>query len=131
MSFRDPRVTQWERQLKAVFDRIDHELEDRCRDRFARHPVRPARGTTANPESDGLVCVSASFSAGFGSVHGEGYLVGIRLATLTPISGDVAEELERFVEQRLAELLPEAFPDRSLSVVRDGPMLKIVGDLSL
>lgn len=131
MSYRDPRVTEWEARLKAVFDRIDHELEDRYGGRYRLHPARAPRGSTGNPESDGLIDVGAAFTAGYGSKHGQGYVVDIRLASLVRAPAAVKAEMENLVEQRLREWLPAAFPERALRVTRDGHKLKIVGDLSL
>lgn len=122
---------RWEERLKTVFDQIDHELEERYGRRFHLHPGRPARGTTANPESDGLLNLGAAFTAGYGSASGAGYVVEIRLAAMGRIPEDVTREIEQTVEQRLRDLLPAAFPERTLAVSRDGPVLKIVGDLSL
>ena len=129
MSFRDPRVLQWENRLKGVFDAIDAELERRYGDRYDLHPARAERGETANPEDDGLFDVGAKFSAGFGSRHGRGYVVDVRLVTLERVPVDTRREIERFVADRLRETLPHAFPDAELRVEREGAALKIVGDL--
>jgi len=82
---RHQKVKQWEKKLKHIFDEIDTELETQYAGRFSRHPARPKAGTTSNPEMDGLFNVGASYSAGFGSKWGPGYVVDIRLATLQPI----------------------------------------------
>ena len=131
MSFRGLRVQQWEARLKEVFDQIDHELEDRYSGRFNLHPTRPPRGSTSDPEADGLVNVGAAFTAGYGSRTGRGYVVEIRLAAAGRIPADVEQAIEAEVERRLRDLLPAAFPERALNVTRDGHVLKIVGDLSL
>jgi hypothetical protein len=130
MSFRDPRVSAWERKLAAVFDAIDRVMEDRYGDRYALHPSRPERGATANPAADGLFDLGAAFSAGYGSAHGRGYLVSIRLSTLQRVPAEVIESIEAEVLELLREKLPQAFPDRSLEVVREGHGFKIIGDLS-
>jgi len=131
MSARHPKVLAWERRLKEVFDRIDAELEQCYGQRYPLHPVRARKGQTANPAYDGLFNVGAAFSAGYGSRHGPGYVVRLRVATLAKVPKDVLEEMEDFVVQRLREELPVAFPQRDLKVTRDGPVFKIYGDLSL
>lgn len=128
---RHPKVLAWEHTLKDVFDRIDHELEERYGDRYELHPARPERGATANPEHDGLFNVGASFSAGFGSEHGPGYVVEVRMSTLTRVPRDVRERIEKDVVTLLKRELPRAFPGRELHVKRDGAVYKIHGDLGL
>lgn len=131
MSFRDPRVSAWEKRLQRVFDDIDHIMEDRYGDRYPLHPSRPERGETSNPSADGLFDLGAAFSAGYGSEHGRGYLVSIRLSTRARIPADVMEQIEQEVVGLLHEKLPVAFPNRTLQVERDGHSFKIIGDLSL
>jgi hypothetical protein len=128
---RHPRVTAFELQLKAVFDQMDHELEADYGKRYTLHPARPRQHETGNPEMDGLINIGASFSPGFGSRTGEGYIVELRLATLDPIKPELLHEIEERVIARLRVLLPAAFPNRTLHVVRDGHVFKISGDLSL
>ena len=131
MSSRHPKAVAWERALKQIFDRIDDELEVRYGERYPLHPVRARKENTANPEHDGLFNLGAAFSAGYGSQHGAGYVVRLRVATLTSVPGSVLEEIEDVVVERLREELPKAFPGRRLEVSRDGPVFKIHGDLSL
>jgi hypothetical protein len=131
MSFRDPRVVSWESRLKAVFDDIDAVVEQEFDDVFPLRPNRPDVGETANPAADGLFELGAAFSAGYGSQHGRGYIVSIRVATLARVPSDRMEAIEQRVVSLLKERLPEAFPDRDLAVERDGHRFKIVGDLSI
>ena len=131
MSLRHPSAERWEAQLRAVLARIDRELEAEYRGRFPLHPARPAHGATANPESDGLFSMGAAFTAGFGSEAGPGYIVEIRLATLTSVPAAVRARIEERAIARLREELPRAFPEAGLTVIRDGPVWKIVGDLRL
>ncbi len=128
---RHPHAIAWEERLKAVFDEIDHELEDRYGSRYSLHPARAARGDTANPEDDGLFRLGASFSAGFGSRHGRGYVVEMRMVTLDHVPRAFGERLLEEVAAALREKLPRAFPGRDLHVDRDGHVYKIHGDLSL
>ena len=128
---RHPKTRAWERKLRKVFSRIDERLEDDYGDRYPLHPARPKEGTTANPAYDGLFNVGASFSGGFGSQHGAGYVVNVQMATLEDVDDAVREEIEQRVAAELKSELPKAFPGRRLKVSRDGHTFKIHGDLSL
>ena len=124
-------VQEFERTLKTLFDVIDDELEERWGDRYRLHPSRPQRGRAANKEHDGLFNVGASFSAGFGSQHGKGYVVEIRMVTLERVPPGVESEIDAYVANRVRELLPEYFPGRELRIAREPHVFKIIGDLSL
>ncbi len=122
---------EWEKRLKAVFDDIDRELERLYSGRFRLHPARRPEGATSNPEMDGLFNVGASFSAGFGSKLGPGYVVDIHLSTLERIPAELKTEIRDKVQSMLIEKLPVAFPERHLQVDRERKHLRIPGDLSL
>jgi len=126
-----PKSRAWDDKLKAMFDRIDDYLEDKYGDRYPLHPNRMKRGTTANKSMDGLFNVGASYSSGFGSRHGKGYVIEIYLSTLSGVDGELRDAIEKEVERMVIELLPEYFPDRYLTCEKDGNVLKIYGDLSL
>jgi len=128
---RHRKAKAWELRLKSVFDEIDAELESRYGDHFSLHPARPAKGKTSNPEMDGLFNVGASYSAGFGSKLGPGYVVDIRLSTLQRIPNPLKTELRKMVKGMLEEKLPSAFPGRELHVNLERRHLRITGDLSL
>jgi len=128
---RHRKAKAWEKRLKGVFDEIDQALEQRYGDRFPLHPARPETGTTSNPEMDGLFNVGASYSAGFGSKLGPGYVVDIRLSTLQHIPKGLTDKLRDAVEAMLIEKLPAAFPGKALQVEREARHLRIHGDLSL
>jgi hypothetical protein len=125
------RAKKWELQLKSVFDKIDKRLESMYGERFRIHPSRPAEGRTSNPEMDGLFNVGASYSAGFGSEFGPGYVVEIRISTLQTISTAFREEVRDHVQGWLSEMLPHTFPDHEMHVVKELNHLRIYGDLSL
>lgn len=122
---------QWEETLKTVFDALDHELETEYGDRYPVHPARPERGGTANPEDDGLFNVGAAFSAGFGSKYGPGYVVEIRIATLSRVPETIRAEIRRKIFRRLEEEIPAAFPGKELHVSEENGLVRIHGDLSL
>jgi hypothetical protein len=128
---RSNQVMLWEETLKGVFDAIDHQLEAEYHGRYDLHPSRPKRGTTANPEADGLFNVGAAFSAGFGSKYGPGYVVEIRLATLRNIPAAIRAEIKAKVFRTLEERLPLAFPGKVLHVAEENGAIRIYGDLSL
>lgn len=128
---RHHRAKAWEKRLKNLFDEIDLELEDRYGDRFSLHPARAEKGTTSNPEMDGLFNVGASYSAGFGSRFGPGYVVDIRVSTLQRVPKALKMELRDAVESMLAAKLPSAFPGKALHVDKERNHLRIHGDLSL
>jgi len=128
---RHRKAKEWERRLKTVFDEIDIELEAAYGDRFNLHPARPEHGTTSSREMDGLFNVGASYSAGFGSKLGPGYVVDIRLSTLQRIPEELKLKLRDTVQALLLEKLPAAFPSKELHVDQEQSHLRIHGDLSL
>jgi len=126
-----PKSTEWDNRMKEMFDRIDSILENRYSGSWKLRRNRPERGTTANPEADGLFNVGVFFTPGYGSTIGRGYLVEIVLASDEAVPRAKREEIELFVRDLLVEFLPIYFPDRKLSVDRDGSMYKIHGELGL
>ena len=124
------KTAAFESRLKELFDTIDAEMEARWSAAYPRHPARPPVGTAANPEDDGLFNVGAAFSAGYGSSHGRGYVVEVRIATLDRVESQQRKRIKQYVKRRVDELLPEVFPGRDLQVIDDGALIKIVGDLS-
>ena len=125
------KTLAWEKRLKIVFDEIDDELERQYGDLYSLHPARAQEGTTSNPEMDGLFNVGASYSAGFGSQYGPGYVVDIRLSTLKKIPRSLKHELRNIVQEMLIEKLPSLFPGKELFVDKERRHLRIHGDLSL
>lgn len=128
---RHQRAEEWEDRLNDVLKRADRALEEEFGARLPPHPARPAHGSTANPQQDGLFRVTAAFTAGFGSRLGKGYALQIEAVTL----GGLPPELRRAVEARAVALIRDglgaSFPGRNLDVRRDGGAWKITGDLSL
>jgi hypothetical protein len=131
LKVRHPKAEQWESRLRQVFNRIDDYLEERYGDKYPLHPARAPRGTTSSREQDGLFNVGASFSAGFGSELGPGYVVEVRLVTLNRVPRHVRTKIEEEVAELLRRELPRAFPERHIRVDRDGSLYKIYGDLRL
>jgi hypothetical protein len=128
---RHPRIHEFETCLRRLFGTIDDHLEDKYGGDYRLHPSRPARGTTSRAESDGLFNIGATFTPGYGSEIGRGYVVQVDMVTLDKVPGDVREEIEQEVVDLVKERLPYYFPDRDLSVDRDRNVFKIHGDLRL
>ena len=128
---RHPETLKWEERLKAIFDEIDDYLEDKYGSRFPLHPARARRGKAANREHDGLFNVGASFSIGLGSQYGPGYVVEVRMVTLSHVPDELRQGIEEEVVELIRRKLPERFPGRNLQVVRDNNLYKIRGDLGL
>lgn len=117
--------------LRHLFGEVDACLEDRFGDRYSLHPARAPRGTTSHYAQDGLFDVGASFSAGYGSRHGRGYVIDVRMVTLEWVPEAEREEVINAAVEKVRELLPRYFPNRDLVVSRDRQVFKIHGDLSL
>ena len=128
---RHPSLVAFERKLRRLFDAIDHSLEEKYGGKYQLHPARPKRGTTSNTAHDGLFNVGATFTAGFGSQIGRGYIVQIDMVTLDRVPEDVRDAIEAEVADQVAEKLGYYFPDRDLRVDRDRNVYKIHGDLRL
>ncbi len=128
---RHPKAEQWESRLKQAFDKVNDYLEKTYGHLYPLHPARPPHRTTASPEADGLFDVGGVFSAGFGSRHGPGYIVEIRFGTLAHVPDAVRIRIEQDAIGQLRKELPLAFPGTRLRVEKDGPVYKVVGDLTL
>ena len=124
-------LEDFEDRLHGVLSEIDGALEERFGSRWPLHPARPPRGAAANPQYDGLFRVTASFTAGYGSKFGPGYVFRVEASTLASVPESEREAIEEAAVALLREGLARAFPGRDLRVDRDGPVLKIHGDLSL
>lgn len=128
---RHPRVEQWEERLDALLRQVDHALEAEFGNLHPPHPARPTRNATANPQQDGLFRVTATFTPGFGSRHGRGYIVRIDTVTLDQVCPNNQETVRQRAVKLICAGLAKTFPDRCLKVTRDGPVIKIIGNLSL
>jgi hypothetical protein len=126
---RHPQLERWESKLRAVFSRIDDHREEKYGHLYPLHPARPARGKTASKAQDGLFNIGASFSPGFGSRRGPGYVVEVRMVTLSRVPAEIRSRIEEEAAWLLRRELPRAFPGRRLEVSRDGNIYKITGDL--
>ena len=117
--------------MKKLFDEVDSFLEDLYGDRYPLRPMRPGRGETANPEADGLFDIGANFTPGYRSELGSGYLIDLIISTPAKVDADLRREIYETAAEKVKELLPVYFPERELTVQRDGNHFKITGDFSL
>jgi len=122
---------KWEQQLDKAMQELDHVLEEQFAGKYSRHPARPKRGTTAHHSHDGLLGIYANFTMGIGSQKGKGYVVDIKLVTLENVPTKVRKSIEDTALSELETLLPKYFPSVDLDIAKDGPVIKIYGDLSL
>lgn len=128
---RHPRIIEFEQRLKRLFDSIDDHLEEKYGGHYQLHPARPHRGKTSSKAQDGLFNVGATFTPGYGSRIGRGYIVQVEMITLDKVPSDVRDSIEQEVADLVNEKLPYYFPHRRLSVDRDRNVYKIHGDLRL
>jgi len=126
-----PKMASFDDQMKNLFDEVDDYIENLYGDRYPLHPIRPGRGETSNPEADGLFNIGANFTPGFGSELGRGYLIDVSMSTLEKVDENVRREIYEATARKVKELLPILFPERTLTVRRDGNHFKIQGDFSL
>jgi hypothetical protein len=129
--YEHPKLTAFTKALDALFHEADEFLEDEWGGSFSLHPNRPSRGSTFNPEMDGLFEILPDFTLGIGSERGRGYRVSFRAATLEKIPMEQAEFLLEQAAAFILRKLPEYFPGRRLDLVRDGKGFKLTGDFSL
>ncbi|MGL1894128.1 MAG: hypothetical protein OCD02_21040 [Spirochaetaceae bacterium] len=122
---------EWDRQLKKLFDDVDDYLEDKYGDLYPLHPNRMKRGLTSNKEMDGLINIGASFSPGYGTEFGRGYVIDLHLSTLVGVDSETKNQIEINAIKMVGKLLDKYFPGRALDIKKDGVIYKICGDLSL
>lgn len=128
---KNPLLEKWETKLHNLFDDIDNHLEDKYGELYPLAPSRKPRGEGINPENDGLFDLSVTFSAGFTSKLGPGYIFRVKMATLSRVPKELTNKIEDEVVSILKMRLPETFPDKDLKVARDGNVFKIYGNLDL
>jgi hypothetical protein len=121
----NPNIKEWEHTLRKIFDVIDDHLEDKYGHLYPLHPARPGRGHTANKSSDGLFNIGASFSAGFGSRFGRGWVVDVTMVTLSKIPKDIKLQIYGKVIAELKRLLIQFYPERTINIEKDGNVFMI------
>ncbi|MFP4205556.1 MAG: hypothetical protein ACLFRR_03490 [Spirochaetaceae bacterium] len=126
-----PKTSAFDKQMNEVLEEVDAELEEEYGERYPLHPARAEHGETSSGRYSGLFRVGTSFTPGYGSALGRGYVVDVEIMTLSNVPDDVEEEIDVKAARRIEEKLRSRFPDRNLRVERDGRVFKIVGDFSL
>jgi len=98
---------------------------------YPLHPVRPQRGKTANKSHDGLFNIGASFSAGYGSLYGRGWVFDVHISTLSSVPAQTRAMIYSDAVFFLQKLLQRHYPERKIKVKKDGLVFKIFGDLQI
>lgn len=122
---------EWDRRLEAVFERVDIKMEQHFKEVFPRRNNRPAHGETASSQMSGLFNIGASFSAGYGSEQGRGYVIDVELCTYHNVDSELKENIETYARELIKQELEQEFPGRKLEIMRDGGVYKITGDFFL
>ena len=120
-----------EEKLKKICDKVDDVLEDNYGDSFRLHPNRSERGEAANKAYDGLFNVTISFTAGFGSELGRGYVFDLNLITLENVPAEFKDKITLESKELIATELKKVFPDRKMEIAIEKNALKITGDFHL
>ncbi|BCR19048.1 hypothetical protein BmHoA_00097 [Borrelia miyamotoi] len=107
---------------------VDYVLEDEFGSFYEIHPNRPSRGRSANGILDGLFRVTTSFTLGYGSKFGRGYLIIIEIITLNIVDKEFSSRVMERGIKIFGDKLKEKFPDKKLSIVHDINVYKIIGD---
>lgn len=126
-----PKQEELENNLSLLCQNLDNYLEDEYGSRYRIHPNRLKRGLGSNPRFDGLFSTAMAFTLGYGSKEGRGYVVEVDIRTLDRVSPEERQEINDAAFSYIQSNLKEVFPDRDLSIVKDGNLMKIVGDFSL
>ncbi len=124
-------MEEWEFTLRKIFDEIDDYLEDTYGHIYPLHPVRPRRGETSNKSYDGLFNVGASFTAGFGSEYGRGWVFDVHISTLSHIDNKTRGKIYKDAISILRRLLKNYYPDWDIKVKKDRHVFKIYGDIKI
>ena len=127
----DPKQEKLELRLAEMSRELDEYLENEFGQMFRLHPSRPEHGSGANPAYDGLFSTTVAFTLGYGSQYGRGYLVNVDIRTLDYVNSDAKEKILNEAYLFIQTKLPEVFPERKLTIVREKNLLKIIGDFSL
>lgn len=128
---RHPLLVEWEDRLKTLFDEVDDYIEDKYGKKYPLHPNRAKKGSTSNKEHDGLFNIGASFTSGFGSELGRGYVIDVGMITLENVPRNTENEILNEVIVQVRNRLHSFFPERKLDISKDGNIFKIHGDFSL
>ena len=126
-----PKQEELENELARLCANLDNYLEDKYGKKYRIHPNRLKRGAGSNPRFDGLFSTSIAFSLGYGSKTGRGYIVEVDIRTLDKVAEEDKKEINEEAFNYIKRNLKLCLPERELDIVKDGSVMKIVGDFSL
>ncbi len=126
-----PKQEELEKRLRKMLDELDEYLEETYGDQFILHPNRLKKGEAASPLYDGMFSTSTKFSMGYGTKSGRGYDIVIDISTLEYVKNENRQRIEDDAARKLKTLLPNYFPNRKLSILKEANYYKLVGDFSL
>lgn len=126
-----PKQEELENELANLCRNLDNHLEDKYGQKYRIHPNRLKRGAGSNPRFDGLFSTSIAFSLGYGSKSGRGYIVEVDIRTLDRVTEEDRQKILEDAFDYIKDNLKIYLPERELDIVRDGDVMKIVGDFSL
>lgn len=126
-----PKQEELENELANLCRNLDNYLEDKYGQKYRIHPNRLKRGAGSNPRFDGLFSTSIAFSLGYGSKSGRGYIVEVDIRTLDRVTEEDRKKILEDAFDYIKDNLKIYLPERELDIVKDGEIMKIVGDFSL
>jgi len=126
-----PKQIILEETIQKMCNDLDIYLEDNFGSRYPLHPNRAKRGMTASGIYDGLFSTTAVFTLGYGSKNGRGYIITIEIRTLRKVDEADKNAIEESGIEFFKTLIPQYFPERKLTVVKDNNVYKLIGDFSL
>lgn len=126
-----PKQEELERQMTELCKALDNHLEDLYGEHYTIHPNRLKRGMGSNPSFDGLFATTCSFTLGYGTKSGRGYIVNVDIRTLDKVSQYEKADIFADAFSFIAENLKTYVPGRELQIIQENNLMKIVGDFSL
>ncbi len=123
-----PSRVALEQALQKIADSTDDALEDAFGERYNLHPNRLKRGKTQNKSNDGLFNAGFTFTPGYGSTYGRGYVLQFHISTLDRVPTEVFTLFEQFAAQHIQSILPQYFLTDAVELVREKTHYKLVGD---
>ncbi len=117
-----------EEALFKISDRTDDALEDAYGEKYNLHPNRMKRGETPNKSSDGLFNAGFTFTPGYGSTHGRGYVLQFHISTLDRVPKEVYTLFEDFAAGYIRSILLDYFYPDTVELLGEKTHYKLVGD---
>ncbi|AAC66488.1 hypothetical protein LRB59_03565 [Borreliella burgdorferi] len=121
------KFNEFENVLFHICLDVDFVLENEFGNSYDIHPNRPFRGKAANGLLDGLFSVTTTFTSGYGSRFGRGYLIIIEILTLNFVDDEFWDKINKRGIEIFREGLKNKFPSKNLDIVLDGNVYKIIG----